>query len=760
MLPVLGECPVGLSHIPWRAPLQFPGCPPLLPPPPVLSGSGEPQEEEWELIARLATACSGVLEAIARGGHQLREPLNIGVQQSLSPAVPEDESRSLSEKVAQLEAALKRLQEGLQEGHEVQQRLQAELRGAPSQHPAAAAGPGGRERAAQPAPGGDPRPLRGSLDIPQHPLRPLGETLRHLWDSTGLRDCGSPLAWGHLHMAWSGLKTASGEDIDGSFELQVEVEEGGAMGQGDATGQGDAVGQPSPPAALRILALRVTGDLHIGGLMRLIVETIGEARDWSDHALWWVQQRRWLLPPGPPLDALGVGGGSRLRFAPRHRPLRLRLPGGHVLRLHLDFARTPGRGVARVCSLLGIRNPEELSLLRPEEEGGGEGRGRKGRAPAQVPPDLDLTHLRPRADEAPPPALPPEQLRVLVTPRGGRDPPTFPRTRRGNLLLRRAQLHARWLDASRSLMEQDVVDDEELLLRFKYPCAMGLDPQEGGLRIALLHEQARGALLAEEIDCTEEEMLLFAALQYQIDGAEGGSSRWPFWGSRPARAVLSGSSLSLWSLPRSGGPPQQLNLRGCEVTPDMDLGAQKFYIKLRVPTPEGMSETLLRCRDVAAVAPPRFQRKFKAKQLTPRLLEVLHRVGALTPGQARLRFVEAWRALPEFGLGHFVVRFQGARRDEILAVGPSQLLRIDPGSGTITRSWRHSDLRQWDVNWDSQQVRLWLTGDVTLGLRVLSAAPRVLHQFLGGYLVLGGQRPGQPPDPDVLRRLMEGGDDP
>ncbi|XP_051630483.1 fermitin family homolog 3-like isoform X2 [Manacus candei] len=650
----------------------------------------------------------------------------------------------------------------------------------------------------------------------------------------------------------AGLKTASGEDIDGSFELQVEVEEGGAMGQGDATGQGDAVGQPSPPADLRILALRVTGDLHIGGLMRLIVETIGEARDWSDHALWWVQQRRWLLPPGPPLDALGVGGGSRLRFVPRHRPLRLRLPGGHVLRLHLNFARTPGRGVARVCSLLGIRNPEELSLLRPEEEGGGEGRGRKGRAPAQAPPDLDLTHLRPRADEAPPPALPPEQLRVLVTPRGGRDPPTFPRTRRGNLL-RRAQLHARWLDASRSLMGQDVVDDEELLLRFKYPCAMGLDPQ------------ARGALLAEEIDCTEEEMLLFAALQYQIDGAEGGdgdpkgslepqdldtaldklelslegqrttilpeelgaapelveeleiyrSSRWPFWGSRPARAVLSGSSLSLWSLPRSGGPPQQLNLRGCEVTPDMDLGAQKFYIKLRVPTPEGMSETLLRCRDAPQYArwvagcrlasrggsllatslgaeaqgvlgvqpgredptvppwalsrpppdpqqllPPRFQRKFKAKQLTPRLLEVLHRVGTLTPGQARLRFVEAWRALPGFGLGHFVVRFQGARRDEILAVGPSQLLRIDPGSGAVTRSWRHSDLRQWDINWDSQQVRLWLTGDVTLGLRVLSAAPRVLHQFLGGYLVLGGQRPGQPPDPDVLRRLMEGGDDP
>uniref|UniRef100_A0A8B9RTH1 Kindlin-2 N-terminal domain-containing protein n=1 Tax=Accipiter nisus TaxID=211598 RepID=A0A8B9RTH1_9AVES len=51
----------------------------------------------------------------------------------------------------------------------------------------------------------------------------------------------------------AGLKTASGEAIDGSFELQVEVEE-----------------------APRTLALRVTGDLHVGGLMLLIVETVGE----------------------------------------------------------------------------------------------------------------------------------------------------------------------------------------------------------------------------------------------------------------------------------------------------------------------------------------------------------------------------------------------------------------------------------------------------------------------------------------------------
>ncbi|XP_030340246.1 signal-induced proliferation-associated protein 1-like [Strigops habroptila] len=94
----------------------------------LLSGTGEPQEEEWEAIARLATACSGILEALERGGQQLPEPPSTEAQQSLSQGSPEDESRSLSEKVAQLETMLKRLQEDLQEEQEAQQRLRAEVR--------------------------------------------------------------------------------------------------------------------------------------------------------------------------------------------------------------------------------------------------------------------------------------------------------------------------------------------------------------------------------------------------------------------------------------------------------------------------------------------------------------------------------------------------------------------------------------------------------------------------------------------------------
>ncbi|XP_074713659.1 fermitin family homolog 3-like isoform X1 [Strix uralensis] len=660
----------------------------------------------------------------------------------------------------------------------------------------------------------------------------------------------------------AGLKTASGEAIDGSFELQVEVEEG------------DAAGQPGPPAAPRALALRVTGDLHVGGLMLLIVESVGVQRDWSDHALWWAQRRQWLLRPGRTLDALGVGGDARLRFAPQHRPLRLRLPNRRRLRLRLSFAQPLAHGVAQACRLLGIRHPEELSLLRPPEEEEEGGEGRKGRA-APPPPDFDLSHLLlPAGEEGPRteplPHLPPGCYRMLAAPRGGLGPVAPPRPPRGNPLLRRTRLHARWLQSSRSLMEQDVADDEELLLRFKYHCVLDLDPERDELRLALLYEQARWALLTEEIDCTEEEMMLFAALQYHIDevggsgepgGAGGGNDlddldtalsnlevklggdaeppgpleelttipelaeeleiyrprKLTLRGFRPTWAVLKEMSLSYGrSPPAPGEPLQQLNLRGCEVTPDVDVGAQKFCIKLLVAAPEGMSEIHLRCRDApqyarwvagcrlasrgrsladasfeaeargvlgvlglqpgggpslpptAPGAPqrpppdprvllaPRFQRKVKAKQLVPRILEVLHRVGALSPAQARLRFVDAWRALPGFGLAYFLVRFKGGRRDEVLGVGPSRLLRLDPGTGSVTRTWRYSALRQWNINWDTQQVTLELEGEVTLALWVLSAPCQALHEFLGGYLCLGGRQPGQPLDLNLFHKLTGG----
>ena len=93
-------------------------------------------------------------------------------------------------------------------------------------------------------------------------------------------------------------------------------------------------------------------------------------------------------------------------------------------------------------------------------------------------------------------------------------------------------------------MEQGIRDFDTLLLRWKFHAFYDLNPKSGStssnyihhngngtlssgafpmnntsgsqndhVRINLIYEQAKWQLLNEEIDCTEEEMMLFAALQ-------------------------------------------------------------------------------------------------------------------------------------------------------------------------------------------------------------------------------------------------------
>lgn len=74
----------------------------------------------------------------------------------------------------------------------------------------------------------------------------------------------------------------------------------------------------------------------------------------------------------------------------------------------------------------------------------------------------------------------------------------------------------RWLDSSLSIMEQGVREFDTLCLRFKFYVFYDLNPKYDAIRINQIYEQAKWQLLNEEIDCTEEEMLMFAALQVTI----------------------------------------------------------------------------------------------------------------------------------------------------------------------------------------------------------------------------------------------------
>lgn len=71
----------------------------------------------------------------------------------------------------------------------------------------------------------------------------------------------------------------------------------------------------------------------------------------------------------------------------------------------------------------------------------------------------------------------------------------------------------RWLDSSKSLLEQNIKEDDLVQLRFKYYAYFDLNLKHDMVRINQIYEQAKWAILSEEIDCTEQELINFAALQ-------------------------------------------------------------------------------------------------------------------------------------------------------------------------------------------------------------------------------------------------------
>ena len=83
-------------------------------------------------------------------------------------------------------------------------------------------------------------------------------------------------------------------------------------------------------------------------------------------------------------------------------------------------------------------------------------------------------------------------------------------------LVEKARMNVGWLDSSLSIMEQGIREFDCLWLRFKYYSYYDLNPKIDAVRINQIFEQAKWQILNEEIDCTEEEMLLFAALQLQV----------------------------------------------------------------------------------------------------------------------------------------------------------------------------------------------------------------------------------------------------
>ncbi|XP_034944759.1 unc-112-related protein-like isoform X1 [Chelonus insularis] len=415
-------------------------------------------------------------------------------------------------------------------------------------------------------------------------------------------------------------------------------------------------------------------------------------------------------------------------------------------------------------------------------------------------------------------------------------------------LVERARINVAWLDSSLSIMEQGIREFDTLKLKFKFYSFYDLNPKVDLVRINMIYEQAKWQLLAEEIDCTEEEMLMFAALQVQINlqASVPQPSSDTHDLSSPAeddidaaltdlQVTLEGSSINneinditqipelcdylrffrpkrftlkafkrYWFMCRdlqlrlyksreegnsSEEPIYVINLRGCEVTPDVHLSQGRYGIRLEVPSADGMAEMWIRCdtdqqyakwlaacrlaakgRSLAdssyesevnnivaflqlqrpapepAINPssldiipedyiaPRYIKKLRGK-LIQRILEAHANVKDLPSIEAKLNYIKAWQSLPEYGISLFIVRFTGKNKDELLGIANNRLMRMDLHSGDHLKTWRYNTMKAWNVNWEVKHMMVQFEEENII-FECQSADCKVVHEFIGGYIFL------------------------
>jgi len=282
-----------------------------------------------------------------------------------------------------------------------------------------------------------------------------------------------------------------------------------------------------------IFQVEVTGSTHIGSLIVKIVEPLekrGLRYDWSKYAIWWPLKNQWLLKTKCTVDQYGLQANEKIKFIKTHKNIRIQMPDFNVVETAIDFSATLFQTVINLCKKIELKNPEEVSLMKI--------------APVEaVVPDVsdnkseDEISLHSRDDNKLTVSATlsrhsiaslsknltldtsaSEARDTLVTNRNNLDIHELMRKMgiRNKNAQEKSYLNQFWLDSSKSLMEQNVNENDLLHLRFKYFSFYNLNAENDSVRVNQLYEQAKFSILSDEINCTEDELIHFAALQLQI----------------------------------------------------------------------------------------------------------------------------------------------------------------------------------------------------------------------------------------------------
>lgn len=439
-------------------------------------------------------------------------------------------------------------------------------------------------------------------------------------------------------------------------------------------------------------SVEVNGQTHLGQVILDLVEKLDVATDWSDHAMWHPERCLWLLKPRVTLETYGILGDCTLNFTPVHKVLKLQMPDLQVVDMRVNFSIGVFHAVKEICTDFGIRHPEEMSLLKPSDftprkKDKGKSTRRKERRGSMESSDTNLSSgsiengrlsaerqisTSSTGNHAPSSPGSPRSVvsfkssdfsfsegdlnpySTALSPMLANSPNvpnhdaleymTRPRT-----IQERSSVNSGWLDSSKSLMEQDIKEFDYLMFNFKFFNFFDINQKVDEVRINQIYEQAKWQILTEEVECTEEEAITFAALQFQVKAASQspqstqsadevddieaalndlqisleGTTANDHGPNKPSLTQIPEMSDTLnlikskklgmksvksyWftfrdthvmyhkSKEDSRGPPvMKFNLKDCEIVPQVNVSKNKFHIKLKIPGPD-MTEIELGC---------------------------------------------------------------------------------------------------------------------------------------------------------------------
>lgn len=90
----------------------------------------------------------------------------------------------------------------------------------------------------------------------------------------------------------------------------------------------------------------------------------------------------------------------------------------------------------------------------------------------------------------------------------------------------------------------------------------------------------------------------------------------------------------------------------------------------------------------------RHMKKLRGKAVN-RILEAHANVKNLTSMEAKMKFIQAWQSLPEYGVTLFIIKFDGHKKEELLGVAHNRIMKMDSNNGDHLKTWRFNTMKVW-----------------------------------------------------------------